>query len=261
VTVEDNEAPVALCPANITVDNDPGECGADVFFVIPAPTDNCGATSTPSIASGSFFEVGTEVVVVTATDAEGNSGRCQFSVTVLDVEAPTIQCPDDITELAEAGLCSAEVLYSLPAGNDNCDVESVSADVPGFIFPVGETTIVLTIEDIHGNTNTCSFIIEVVDEQNPTIICPDPVTVGNDAGDCGAIVTFDEPAVSDNCSGATYNISHNSGSFFPVGTTVVSAIATDASGNTAFCSFNVVVEDTESPVALCPDSSSSTEWE
>jgi hypothetical protein len=253
VTVEDNEAPVALCPANITVDNDPGECGADVFFVIPAPTDNCGATSTPSIASGSFFEVGTEVVVVTATDAEGNSGRCQFSVTVLDVEAPTIQCPDDITELAEAGLCSAEVLYSLPAGNDNCDVENVSADVPGFIFPVGETTIVLTIEDIHGNTNTCSFIIEVVDEQNPTIICPDPVTVGNDAGDCGAIVNFDEPAVSDNCSGATYNISHNSGSFFPVGTTVVSAIATDASGNTAFCSFNVVVEDTELPLALCPN--------
>jgi hypothetical protein len=252
VTVEDNEAPIALCPANITVENDPGECGANVNFVIPTPMDNCGATSTPRIVSGSFFDVGTTIVIVTAADASGNSGTCSFSVTVEDVEAPSIQCPDNITELAEAGLCSAEVLYSLPLGNDNCEVESVSADIPGPGFPVGETTVTLTVEDIYGNTNTCSFVIEVVDEQDPTIICPDPVTVSNDAGDCGAVVNFDEPTVSDNCPGVTYNTSHSSGSFFPVGTTVVSALATDVSGNTAFCSFNVVVEDTELPVAICP---------
>jgi large repetitive protein len=107
VTVEDNEAPLALCPANITVDNDPGDCGADVSFVLPAPTDNCGATSTPSIASGSFFEVGTEVVVVTATDASGNSGTCAFTVTVLDVELPTVTCPPTLTVNTEPGVCTS----------------------------------------------------------------------------------------------------------------------------------------------------------
>jgi hypothetical protein len=36
-------------------------------------------------ASGSFFPVGTTLVVCTATDDSGNPGRCSFNVTVTDV--------------------------------------------------------------------------------------------------------------------------------------------------------------------------------
>jgi len=42
------------------------------------------------------------------------------------------------------------------------------------------------------------------------------------------------------------------GSSFPVGTTEVTYIATDASGNTDQCSFNVVVVDNQAPVIDCP---------
>jgi streptogramin lyase len=40
---------------------------------------------------------------------------------------------------------------------------------------------------------------------------------------------------------------------FPVGTTSVTATATDASGNTASCDFDVIVSDNEDPVADCQD--------
>ena len=44
-----------------------------------------------------------------------------------------------------------------------------------------------------------------------------------------------------------------SGSVFPVGVTTVTSIATDASGNTATCSFDVTVIDNEAPVLLTQD--------
>ena len=43
-----------------------------------------------------------------------------------------------------------------------------------------------------------------------------------------------------------------SGSTFPVGTTVVTHSATDGSGNTVLCSFNVVVTDNIAPTIACP---------
>src|SRR5439155_1564804 len=43
-----------------------------------------------------------------------------------------------------------------------------------------------------------------------------------------------------------------SGSAFPKGTTTVRCTATDAAGNTASCSFRVIVNDNEKPLIVCP---------
>ncbi|HBC05843.1 MAG TPA: hypothetical protein DC015_17020, partial [Aequorivita sp.] len=43
-----------------------------------------------------------------------------------------------------------------------------------------------------------------------------------------------------------------SGSTFPIGTTTNTFIVTDSSGNTATCSFDVTVNDTEAPAITCP---------
>ena len=40
--------------------------------------------------------------------------------------------------------------------------------------------------------------------------------------------------------------------YFPVGSTIVNAVATDIYGNSASCSFEVIVEDQEHPVVECP---------
>src|SRR5262249_36967091 len=57
----------------------------------------------------------------------------------------------------------------------------------------------------------------------------------------GAPVTFAPPTVSDNCPGVTSICNPPAGSVFPVGTTTVTCTATDASGNTAACTFAVTV--------------------
>src|SRR5205823_6611579 len=70
-------------------------------------------------------------------------------------------------------------------------------------------------------------------------------------GVCSQIVAF-APVASDNCPGTVVSCSPTNGSTFAKGTNAVTCTATDASGNTANCSFNVVVEDHEPPVPNCP---------
>jgi hypothetical protein len=90
VTVKDTQPPVITCPANISVFNDPGVCGAKVSFT-PTATDNCSkVTITSAPASGSFFPVGTTTVTSTATDSSGNKATCSFTIKVTDNEPPVI---------------------------------------------------------------------------------------------------------------------------------------------------------------------------
>src|SRR5690606_25355597 len=78
--------------------------------------------------------------------------------------------------------------------------------------------------------------------------CPEKITVYNDAGKCGAIVTFPDGQGSALCG--TLNYSHTSGDFFPLGTTIVTV--STSSGND-FCTFTITVNDTELPVIIkCP---------
>lgn len=93
VRVNDVQPPTITCPANITVGNSPGQCGATVTFA-PTASDNCpGVTVSSSPASGSFFPRGTTTVTSTATDASGNTATCTFTVTVNDTENPTFSSP------------------------------------------------------------------------------------------------------------------------------------------------------------------------
>ena len=77
------------CPDDITVPNDPGECGAVVNYPEPTFSGSCG-NITRSHPSGSFFPVGTTTVTITGTRQDGSSDSCSFDVTVLDTEAPVV---------------------------------------------------------------------------------------------------------------------------------------------------------------------------
>jgi HYR domain/Carboxypeptidase regulatory-like domain len=92
-----------------------------------------------------------------------------------------------------------------------------------------------------GNGPTCTFTITVNDTQAPVITCPANITVAtaNVNSPC-QVVTF-APTASDNCPGVTVVCTPASGTCFPVGVTTVSCTATDASNNTASCSFTVSV--------------------
>jgi len=136
VTVQDNEDPVALCPANITVNNDPGLCDAVVVWTATA-TDNCPGVSISCLPpSGSTFPVGVTTVTCTATDASGNTDVCSFTVTVVDNEDPVASCPGDITVDADPAQCDAVVNFTATV-SDNCPGASIVCSPPsGSTFPV-----------------------------------------------------------------------------------------------------------------------------
>lgn len=134
------------------------------------------------------------------------------------------------------------------------NVTQIAGLASGAAFPVGTTTQTFVVSDGLGSTDTCSFTVTVQDMQAPVISCQSNITVANDAGQCGAIVTYTTPSATDNCASPTVTQTAGlaSGAMFPLGTTTVSYSAADASGNTTSCSFTVTVEDQEAPVISCP---------
>ncbi|MFH1687274.1 MAG: HYR domain-containing protein [bacterium] len=95
------------------------------------------------------------------------------------------------------------------------------------------------------------MLVTFEDVQPPTAICPDNIMVTADADDCGAVVVF-EAEVSDNLDSATIECWPPSGSYFGLGYTPVTCIATDQSGNTDNCGFTIAVTDTVPPSLTYP---------
>jgi hypothetical protein len=216
-----------------------------------------GATTGSGNGNASGLSFNTGVTTVTYTLTNEPTAFSSFTVTVVDNETPTISCPSNLSMNNDIGVCGAIVNYSLPVFNDNCpgaNLVRTAGPASGSVFPVGVTTVTHVVTDAAGRTASCSFTVTVVDAEDPTITCPSNITVNNATGTCGATVNYTTPTFSDNCPGATINRTAGpaSGSTFPVGVTTVTHQVTDASGNTASCSFTVTVNDTENPVISCP---------
>ncbi len=123
---------------------------------------------------------------------------------------------------------------------DNGDHITLVQTPPG-PYPLGPTTVTLTVTDSHGASNTCSSTVTVLDHTPPNIACPVNISQGSDPGQCGAVITYPAPLVSDNCGTINTVCSPGTGTFFAQGTTKVNCTATDGSGNTNNCSFTVTI--------------------
>ena len=165
----------------------------------------------------------------------------------------SITCPANVTQSNDPDQCGAVVNYPPPTTSGVCAAPTCSP-ASGSFFPVGTTTVTCTTTG--PPELTCTFTVTVVDTQPPTITCPANVTSVTNQ-DCAAagggacvVVTFPDPTAADNCPGVTVACVPPSGTCLPPGVTTVTCTATDASGNTATCSFTVTVFD----VALQDDS-------
>jgi gliding motility-associated-like protein len=260
VVVTDRQAPIIVdcgTDQNHSVSNDEGSCnyvnngnGWDASV-----TDNCTISSGTSVltgaTSGTFtsldgvtFNQGVTHVNWIFTDQSGNSASCSFDVTVNDNENPSIiNCPGNILVSNDAGQCGAIVTWEVPSVSDNCAGQIISNFNSGGNFPVGNTTVQYTATDDAGNSTTCSFIVTVEDNEVPAINC-----IGN-ISSCDPHIFFSIPTAQDNCGiqSILQTTGLSSGSYFPVGLTVVTFEATDINGNTSICSFNVTINPT--PIA------------
>lgn len=173
VTVVDNENPIITCPANITVIGD-SNCNFIItdYTNLAVSTDNC--TTNPTITQfpvvgSTINSSGNHIITLTATDAAGNSNTCTFNVIISDTTAPIVNCIANQQEFLDEN-CEFELLdYStLISSSDNCDVNININQIPapGTVYNSPQTIPVsVTFTDVTGNTNNCSFNVDVAIDQ------------------------------------------------------------------------------------------------
>jgi len=216
VTVNDTENPEILCPPNGTVYIDPVSCDATIsgtdFDPIAAPTDNC-AVMTWGV----------------------NDPPSLVGLTTLDAQ----------------------------------------------VFLYGTTIIEWGVTDNALNTHTCTVTITVADNTPPDVAAYAPIyNVNVTPGDCSKVLTIDQPddfdVLASDCNGVTItrnniavvngdndlnllafvpfdaSVSPNSATIqFPVGTTVITYIWSDADNNQTKRSITVNVKEDVAPDAIC----------
>jgi HYR domain len=298
VVTDDDKPAVTTCPTASSITLATGTC-VQSYTATPPVSDNCTAqltyawtvsngstliaTGTSAMVSASL-PIGVNTVAYTATDAANNTSLpCNYTVTIFDVQAPTIACPLSSMVNVDATSC-INTYTNTPVVTDNCGTPtylwtikdasmvtlfSGTTNAISGTLPVGVNTVSFTATDASGNTSTaCSYTVTVKDDIAPTFTCPANVTVGTDQGLCTASQSFAITA-TDNCpsntvtylwsatqvpttvsSGMTATVS----GLFPTGTTNVSFIAQDnaSTPNTRSCNFTVTVLDDEAPTFTAP---------
>src|SRR4029453_15073954 len=93
---------ISACPANQTVNTDPGTCTALVSFTPPTATAGCPVPTVTTriggtpISSPRAFPVGTSTAPSTASNGVAPDASCSFTVTLHDAENPALTCPANI---------------------------------------------------------------------------------------------------------------------------------------------------------------------
>ncbi|MCK4734430.1 MAG: 6-bladed beta-propeller, partial [Methanophagales archaeon] len=116
----------------------------------------------------------------------------------------------------------------------------------------GSNSLAVSAEDMTGNVSS-SAVSFLVDTTPPVITCHPDVTVEQETSE-GTVVPLDV-TVSDLCD-PDPEVTSNERDIYPPGTTTVTFTATDASGNSASCSVNVIII----PVCEGPINSNGGPW-
>jgi len=261
VLVVEHTLPQIDCPPDLTL-NVFNSCDTAVFFNDPVVSDLCDSSPDVgcSILSGDIFFSGTTEVICIVLDECNNFAQCTFRVTVRDAQAPALSpCPNDTTLVLAPDQCSVNVGWTPPVATDVCDsdVDITSTDIPGSNFQGGvPITVTYTATDDSGNTSTCEFEVNVQDITVPVLNnCPTMLLYALlPPNKCDTILTWTPPTADDACN-VVLSSNFMPGDVFSSGDTVVTYTATDNSGNSATCSFQVIVDDKIPPVLVnCPPS-------
>jgi hypothetical protein len=243
ITVQDDEAPTFVAPADITL-----ACGAnlsDLSLTGEATdlADGCGtATVTYSDAEGDAICFSGDVIIRTwtATDACGNSTSLNQTITLVDEVAPYFtSVPEDVmlacgdalpTTLAVAGDACSDVSVTVSLEYQEANCTGMQSVVRHF-----------TATDACGNTAQASQTITYVDMVAPTFDAPADASVSC-TGSAAPEFTGVPSNVADNCSGSL-SVSH------------VDAFDTSADG----CFANDVIRRTWTVTDACGNSTSATQ--
>jgi gliding motility-associated-like protein len=218
--------------------------------------------------------VGTTKITWTAVDAVGNTTACFIIVTVKDTERPYFaNCPSgqvfNIDLFSDA--CETAAIWSIPVAFDNCTrapwVYLSAGPKPGDMLHAGSYSVEYTADDGHGNKAVCKFRVDVIDTEEPLLVCRPDLVMGSDKGVCtwtSGPGTLSPLLEDSNCPATVHWIVEGSdgipvsgdgdvsGYVFELGTSTIRYyLEEDISGQLDSCMFTLTIIDREAPVLSC----------
>lgn len=287
--------PQIVCPLDITVntsDYPQDDCGAQVFFAdaqaFDAEDGLIPVTQTDGPGSGSIFPVGETVIEFSATDSDGNTSTCQFTVTVLDDVDPVAACQEYTIELDENGIATLEAAMLNEGYGFSCTYSIGLYDTWGDGWNGGSLNVlvdgVVVLEDITlaSGAGPEWFNFDVMPGQSIDVEYTSGSFAGenwfevSDGADGAGTVIYDTPSgsipaashsvdnlcvsgdgSSDLCGGVFFSFDEDGLvtsidlECLELGENMITLYITDDGGNQVTCEVLVTVEDNIAPEIVC----------
>ncbi len=264
LTVRDTVAPNANCVASSTVYLVGTTVSIAATSINNGSTDNCAIQSyTLNQSTFTCGNLGSNTVTLTVTDSSGNPGTCTSVVNVLDTISPVPNCNNLTVQISAGGTVSVAAIDIAAGSFDNCAIDTFLVNgmdsVSYTCADTGTNVANIYIEDESGRSATCTAIITVEDNIDPTATCiATPLNLQLDGSGIATIVAADiDNGSTDNCGAiTTFALSQDTFRCVDIASSpnTVTLTVTDNSGNTDDCTAQVVVNDTIRPNVICqPD--------
>ncbi len=246
VTVTDDQAPVLVCPDDISASG----CAAEVEFDLPSLIDNCAFDTaqlvlTEGLPSGATFPLGVTVQTFTYTDPAGVTAECTFEIAVVEGFETNVTT----TNVSCNGACDGSIDIILVGGLPPYTFEWNTGDTSASLNGLCAGGFTGTITDEGGCTTIIN--VEITEPDVLEIALVDLVPTFCPSDSTGAAV------VAATGGTAPYTFEWSNGSLtdsignVPAGTYTVSA--TDANGCEQVLDVNVTATDNEAPALVLQD--------
>ncbi|MDC3253159.1 gliding motility-associated C-terminal domain-containing protein, partial [Crocinitomicaceae bacterium] len=238
-------------PTVAAITGSPDVCVGSTTTLASSTTGGVWSTSDATVADVSASGVvtgvstGSATITYTVTDGSGCTNSTSASVTVNAVPAvpvilangPTTICPSSsLTLTAPAGYT-----YNWSTGDQTASISVSQTD-----------SYTVTVSNAPGCSATSAPIdVTVEDVTAPTLVVPNDLVVSVNAG-CEANVDIGNALAVDNCN--LLSLTNDAPVLYPIGTTIVTWTATDASGNITQITQEINVVDDINPTITAPGS-------
>ena len=206
--------------------------------------------------TGSNTSVSIRIYIQHLTAGDEDVAFDDFTVTqAVANNPPTANCAAPFTVNLDANGNASITAADINNGStDDMGIASTSIDVSSFnCSNIGANTVILTVEDTNGATDTCSTVVTVQDVTAPTVVTRN-ITVQLDAS---GNATITEDAVnngsSDACGGLAFDTNITSFDCGDTGANPVILTVTDTNGQFDTGTATVTVQDITDPNCITKD--------
>lgn len=217
-----------------------------------------GGASTVSFGCA---DLGSNSVVLTVTDEDGNTATCTATVNISDDIGPDVVCTNDV-EVMVAAPADTEVFVVVPltTATDNCSVTAITNDYndggadASDVYGLGTTAVTFTAVDQSGNEGACTTLVTVNPDESIVAICGDASASLDEEGNASVSAASLDNGSFGGIGDLTFTVNGQANASFDcsnIGENSVTLTVSDDHGNVGSCEATVTISDDLAPTVNC----------